>query len=659
MSKIKLRRAAALIAAVLITGCEQEISEISLDEAVSTPVKTGIRIKSSPDIFVYALNQPYSADGLKIEYVWSNGSTTACDSEYALSPAWVDTSIAGPKRITVTAGKFSTKYAVMVNNTDKMLTSISITPPQKTRYEFGEALNTDDIVVTGHYSDGTTKNEAVYYFTSIYEKTFRGTQTVTVRVNSFTVDFNVETYIPASAVVTVNGCPPGRIDSTTADYQQIYRKGQTTDDLPERLKVTVTANGVTGYLTRERGISPQDITGFSGVTAAPGSYYPQLNLDEKTVSLSIYVLDANPELFFDYGYSRHEGNPDGKAPDNVGCYTVPQNRPLVITPVLFLINDPAYFWTADGGLNAQTSADGLSYSAAMTGKYLKVTPMAVGTYNVSVTAGGKTASTTIVCTQALPAAPPNTKPPDGTIKNFAPGQFSAGGSGYGWSLGAQGGYEIWTLRRVNDGTRNIQIYGNPMSSWSEPGIVWVSIDANGNNYPDDTWYELKGSEDEHPTRRDLITREYAVRYMKSGEDEYINEFGQPVAGVFWVDGKGRAGKMRGGWMTAATGAINGNWAVFTGTLLQDDGKMNAAAYDGIITDCFGLGGWGYVDAAVTVGGFSIADAVQRDGSPANLPWIDFVKVQTAVFCYGGAFGEVSTEIKSADGLGSQTDFPSP
>ena len=44
--------------------------------------------------------------------------------------------------------------------------------------------------------------------------------------------------------------------------------------------------------------------------------------------------------------------------------------------------------------------------------------------------------------------------------------------------------------------------------------------------------------------------------------------------------------------------------------------------------------------------FKISDAVTWDGKPANLRYIDFVKVQTAVSDKAGWIGEVSTEIFS-------------
>ena len=46
----------------------------------------------------------------------------------------------------------------------------------------------------------------------------------------------------------------------------------------------------------------------------------------------------------------------------------------------------------------------------------------------------------------------------------------------------------------NDGDYNIAVTGNPFDGSSEPGIVWVMQDENGDGLPNDTWYELKGSE---------------------------------------------------------------------------------------------------------------------------------------------------------------------
>jgi hypothetical protein len=123
--------------------------------------------------------------------------------------------------------------------------------------------------------------------------------------------------------------------------------------------------------------------------------------------------------------------------------------------------------------------------------------------------------------------------------------------------------------------------------------------------------------------------------------------------VYWVDSKGRAGAQPGGW--SAVWGVTGDWVTFSGTLLREDGVP--FTYPNRST-------WGYVDIAPAQDQgnwdrFSIAHAIKPDGSAANLPWIDFVKVHTGVQAYGSIFGETSTEIAGADGLGVQTDFPMP
>jgi hypothetical protein len=335
---------------------------------------------------------------------------------------------------------------------------------------------------------------------------------------------------------------------------------------------------------------------------------------------------------------------------------------------------PSYSWSIEGSAICTTSGTGQKYyhisPSCAAGNVLKA--------KVSVNAGGitKFAEAEILVTAARQSSsnppaeltsdifnqmlPPVLNPGMGenvSLRNFSPGQFTNGGSGFGWSLGAFGGYEVWKLRRINNNTRNVQISGNPMATWSEPGIVWVSIDDNQNGVPDDTWYELKGSDDDNSSFRNQISRNYAVRYIKPpdyGESE--NQYGQKISNIYWVDSKGRTGRMHGAWPSPWGVSLDENWVIYSGTNIRDYGAVDGGA--GSLMDFV----YGYVDAATTGAEwdkFDISWAVKADGTPANLPWIDFVKVQTGTFHYGGAFGEFSTEINYADGLGNQTNFPKP
>jgi hypothetical protein len=307
----------------------------------------------------------------------------------------------------------------------------------------------------------------------------------------------------------------------------------------------------------------------------------------------------------------------------------------------------SYNWTVSGDNNSRT------YTTPNGGEFLHITPKTAGTYTISVSVTGKnyltgnpitkTASTELVCySAALPAGTFNSP-----LKNFACGQFTEGGTGVGWSLGSAGGYEVWTVEH----RASYKIAGNAMVGWHEAGVVWMQEYRNGNGIPDEMWYELRGGDDDDPAWKNKITRRYAVTYIKGPGHGTVNEYGQVIREVYWADSKGRSHMIPGGFPDIYWGVV-GDRVTYTCTLLRDDGNIATSNYGGLI---FSAGG--YVDALGEI--FYTNNAMRVDGVPIALSAVKFIKVQTAVFRYGGVFGDVSTEIKSADFLGSQTDFPSP
>jgi hypothetical protein len=200
------------------------------------------------------------------------------------------------------------------------------------------------------------------------------------------------------------------------------------------------------------------------------------------------------------------------------------------------------------------------------------------------------------------------------------------------SLGAYGGYLVAGFDHsvVNDGEYNLLIAGNAHENSAEPGIVWVMQDSNGNGLPDDTWYQLKGSE--HGSSSTLY--EYSVTYFKPREP------GKPV---YWTDNKGNQGSVDYLGMFHAQDSYYPQWIsadsyTLTGTrlesrsYLQSNGTWMSPPFD-----------WGYVDNS-DQSLFRISDAVTADGQPIRLDFIDFVKVQTAVNAKAGWLGEISTEV---------------
>ena len=218
------------------------------------------------------------------------------------------------------------------------------------------------------------------------------------------------------------------------------------------------------------------------------------------------------------------------------------------------------------------------------------------------------------------------------------------------SLGGFGGYIIVGFDHSidNSGGYDIGILGNSFSGSSEPGIVWVMQDENGNGLPDDTWYELAGSE----TGKPETIQNYAVTYYRPSEPK------QPVK---WTDNQGNSGEIdylkqfhRQEYYYPLW--IGGDSYTLTGTCLEPrnyDASGNGSYWVNAEYD------WGYADnfspidrltdednasAGANANHFKISNAIDFECEPIELDYIDFVKVQVGVNAKSGWLGELSTEV---------------
>jgi hypothetical protein len=651
---------------------EQE-GETEEEEPVVT---VGIEVVSAPSLTLYARGQNFAGfDGLAVHWLKSDGSRSQnplAAAEYTLDPETIDTSYGHAVPVTVRSKAqpaYTGEFLVNVMNSTSVLQDITITQAPKTTYYIGETFSKTGMTVTGTYNDGDKTIASGAVSVEGYDRFKRGAQTVTLRVNNLSKTVNVTVNVPQDAAVTLNHYKYGSVDRQRLYMQPVYIKGKDFDFAHSNLKAAVqTSGGVAAALTVENGgIKAADITDFDKNTAGPQTV--TLVLDEASAEFEVYVIDAAPAVWFDYGYMRHAGDTTGAGP-GAGKYFAAPSETLVLAPVRYLIgyNDDhsaasgtTYSWSVSGGAYDTT--------AATTGETFAFKPSAAGDYTVSVTVGGrnyvtgdpitKTASTTVHCyTGTVPAHKPFTTEKVG-LRNFAPSQFTEGGTGYGWSLGAAGGYWVYRV----DPQPYYRISGNPMATWSEAGIVWVQEDKNGNGIPDEMWYELKGSDEYYPSAKEYdkqITRRYAITYVKGTGAPTVNGYDQVMRDIYWADSRGRSGKMGGGW--SSPWGVTGDWVTFTGTLLRDTGNIVTGDYSafnemGGYVDCWAYGErWSTKD---TYARFHVEDAMRADGTPAHLQNIRFIKVQTAILFYGGIFGDVSTEISGADFLGITTNFPLP
>ena len=218
------------------------------------------------------------------------------------------------------------------------------------------------------------------------------------------------------------------------------------------------------------------------------------------------------------------------------------------------------------------------------------------------------------------------------------------------SLGGFGGYIVVGFDHSidNSDSYDLGILGNSFSGSSEPGIVWVMQDENGNGLPDDTWYELAGSE----TGKAETIRNYEVTYYRpsgasmpvqwtdnqgnSGEVDYLSQFHrQEYYYPLWIEADSYT--LRGTCLAPRNYDASGNGSYWVN-----------AEYE-----------WGYADnfspidregegdnsnAIANTNHFKISNAIDIDGEPISLDYIDFVKVQCGVNAKSGWLGEVSTEV---------------
>ena len=204
--------------------------------------------------------------------------------------------------------------------------------------------------------------------------------------------------------------------------------------------------------------------------------------------------------------------------------------------------------------------------------------------------------------------------------------------------------------RVTTCEKDIKTIKNTIySNYSEPGIVWVAQDENGDGLPNDTWYELKGSE----YGMDCTVQDYAVTYYRPEAP------GQPVV---WTDNRGGSGSVD--YLVAyhKQDYYYPLWVEADRYTLRGT-RLEARNYDQSGRGTYWINPdyeWGYADnysvidllpevaTGITKGcnHFKISDAVTYDGQPAKLQYIDFVKVQTGLNAKSGWLGELSTEVCS-------------
>lgn len=364
--------------------------------------------------------------------------------------------------------------------------------------------------------------------------------------------------------------------------------------------------------------------------------------------------------------------------------TVALGRSITLRPYVWNRNNPSFRWTIDGQI-VSTDAS-FTYTPSEKGRtavLFTVTDTVADTEDGSAETTSAELEFTVVCCDAegtyrRPASAAEsaewaavyeyTPAPGQFINELVSGGFTGSETspeaavayaeerlrkGTWVSLGGWGGYIVVGFDHSIDNAAgyldgyNFSITGNAFEGSSEPGIVWVMQDTNGNGFPDDEWFQLKGSEYGKPE----TVEDYAVTYYRptySGAD------------VQWKDNRGATGKIDYLKQYHDQPSYYPAW-IDTETYTLYGTCLKHRTYDRSGNGTYWVNGeydWGYADnlgadrlsdddnaaAGAMKIYFKISNAVDAAGNPAELKYIDFIKVQTGVNMKAGWLGENSTEV---------------
>lgn len=211
------------------------------------------------------------------------------------------------------------------------------------------------------------------------------------------------------------------------------------------------------------------------------------------------------------------------------------------------------------------------------------------------------------------------------------------------SLGAFGGYIVVGFDRIVENSEgyDFSIGGNSFDGSSEPGVVWVMQDENGDGEPNDTWYELSGSE----TGKAETIQNYTVTYYRPEASKMDVQWSDNMGGsgvVEYLEDFHNQNSYYPAWIEADSYTLRG-------TLLKSRSYDSSGNGSKWVNPAFD---WGYADNASTVDNlnrenlFEISNAIDEQGNAIALEYIDFIKVQSAIQQQCGWIGEVSTEVTS-------------
>ncbi|AEF84356.1 putative pectate lyase 9A [Treponema primitia ZAS-2] len=159
-----------------------------------SPVLAAITISKLPAKLQYNIGEAFVRTGLTVIGTYTDGRTQTETIEDADITGFDSTS-AGTKMITITKGGKTAIFAVTINTPIPAATLAAITIsslPRILRYNIGDPFNPDGLIVTGTYTGGITKTEAINSLNITgFDSTSPGTKPITITKGGKTAVFAV------------------------------------------------------------------------------------------------------------------------------------------------------------------------------------------------------------------------------------------------------------------------------------------------------------------------------------------------------------------------------------------------------------------------------------------------------------------------------------
>lgn len=223
---------AAFVAVLLAALCvilPTAATDTTPEDPITVP-KTlrKIEISSAPDKKIYDIGDAFSAAGLRLRLIYSDGSAEIKSGDASMCSGF-DSLSAGEKTVKVTYRGFTTEFTVSV----RKMTGISVkSKPNKSVYFVGEDIDLRGLELTATYSAGPAVT--VYEGYELRRETHLGTAgeiTVTVRYMGFDTTFtvtvkevkpeSVEFVAPSKTVYSVGD----KFDGAGAAFRVKYNDG--------------------------------------------------------------------------------------------------------------------------------------------------------------------------------------------------------------------------------------------------------------------------------------------------------------------------------------------------------------------------------------------------------------------------------------------------